>query len=97
MPTLYEIFTGRWGAEKDARIAELETASTADHAAWETERGKAHERITELEAANAELHQTITRDTERITGLETDLAPFRAYVAREAQKRPQRGTGPTAR
>ena len=25
MPTLYEIFTLRWGAEKDARIAELET------------------------------------------------------------------------
>ena len=106
MPTLYEIFTLRWGAEKDARIAELETAnvemhktvtadtkritdletaSTADHAAWEIERGKAHDQITGLENAirgNAETH---VRDVE---ALEAELAPFRKYVAQTAETAP---------
>ena len=98
MPTLYEIFTGRWGAEKDARIAELETSNET----WQTHVKNRDVRITELETENTSLSQTAAtwegkyddvmelkrqRDAD-VERLEAELKPFRDYVDVEVEAPP---------
>ena len=89
MANLFDVFTVSFGKAKDARIAELETENAARLTIAEGQKQAA--RITELETAEA--HRTRQRDEEitrnaglgeRIAELETELAPFREYVAANA-------------
>ena len=96
MPTLYEIFTLRWGAEKDERIAELEAANAEMHKTVTADT----KRITELEEADAAWSRLVEADVitqgeqrQRITQLETLLAPFREYVAATDPEAPPTGNG----
>ena len=62
------------------KIADLEAASVADHAAWEIERGKAHARITDLEASAETWQELDTAHTARIIELEAEIAGFQGLA-----------------
>ena len=96
MANLFDVFTVSFGKAKDARIAELETENATrltiaeGVALEEAEAHRTRQRDEEI-ARNTVLGEQITdleeeRDTQakRVVDLEAELAPFREYVAANA-------------
>ena len=101
MPTLYEIFTLRWGAAKDAehvsameakdmKIAQLKTDSREMLASHESTVENYLARISEMETAAREQAEAHVLTVE---ALEAMLAPFRKYVAATDPEAPETGNG----
>ena len=96
MPTLYEIFTGRWGAEKDAKIAELETENAAQLTAMENSRKIGDDLESQVRDLQGVLEQerahSKAAEEQRDEALK-HLAPFREYVAATDPEAPEEGNG----